>query len=92
MIRKAVEVEPENSAYLDSLGWLLFRQGKYRRSRRRIAKGLRKNARRHDPRPSRRRLSRSSAKPKSTGMLATRGGIVPQDKEEEKAKAVEKKM
>jgi len=28
MIRKAVEAEPENGAYLDSLGWVLFRLGK----------------------------------------------------------------
>ena len=29
MIRKAVEAEPENAAYRDSLGWVLFRQQKY---------------------------------------------------------------
>ena len=29
MIRKAVELEPENAAYRDSLGWALFRQRKY---------------------------------------------------------------
>lgn len=29
MIRIAVQAEPENSAYLDSLGWVLFRRGKY---------------------------------------------------------------
>jgi tetratricopeptide (TPR) repeat protein len=28
MIRKAVDAEPENAAYLDSLGWVLFKQGK----------------------------------------------------------------
>ena len=28
MIRKAVHDEPENSAYLDSLGWVLFKRGK----------------------------------------------------------------
>jgi tetratricopeptide (TPR) repeat protein len=28
MIRKAVEQEPENFAYLDSLGWVLFKRGK----------------------------------------------------------------
>ncbi|MCY2968062.1 MAG: tetratricopeptide repeat protein [Planctomycetota bacterium] len=27
MLRKAVEAEPENGAYLDSLGWVLFRLG-----------------------------------------------------------------
>jgi tetratricopeptide (TPR) repeat protein len=29
MIRKAVEAEPDNLAFRDSLGWVLFRQGKY---------------------------------------------------------------
>jgi tetratricopeptide (TPR) repeat protein len=29
MIRRAVEEEPDNSAYLDSLGWVLFKRGKY---------------------------------------------------------------
>ena len=28
MIRKAVEEEPENGSYLDSLGWVLFKRGK----------------------------------------------------------------
>jgi predicted Zn-dependent protease len=28
MIRKAVQDDPENSAYLDSLGWVLFKRGK----------------------------------------------------------------
>ena len=29
MIRRAVEAEPENAAYRDSLGWVLYRLGKY---------------------------------------------------------------
>jgi tetratricopeptide (TPR) repeat protein len=29
MIQKAVEAEPENIAYLDSLGWILYRVGRY---------------------------------------------------------------
>ncbi len=29
LIRRAVELEPNNGAYIDSLGWLYFRQGKY---------------------------------------------------------------
>ena len=28
MVRIAVEAQPENPAYLDSLGWVLFKQGK----------------------------------------------------------------
>jgi Flp pilus assembly protein TadD len=29
MIRKAVEIEPMNGAYLDSLGWAYFKMGQY---------------------------------------------------------------
>ena len=29
LIKKANELDPENAAYIDSLGWLYFRQGKY---------------------------------------------------------------
>ena len=29
MINKALELDPTNGAYLDSLGWLKFRKGKY---------------------------------------------------------------
>ena len=29
MIRKALAAEPDNAAYLDSLGWVLYRRGKY---------------------------------------------------------------
>ncbi len=29
MVDKAIEIEPENSAFLDTKAWLLFRQGKY---------------------------------------------------------------
>ena len=28
LIQKAVDLEPDNGAYLDSLGWVYFRQGK----------------------------------------------------------------
>jgi len=30
MIRKAVEAEPENPAYLDSMGWVLYKLGRYK--------------------------------------------------------------
>lgn len=29
LIRRAVEIEPDNGAYIDSLGWYLFRRGEY---------------------------------------------------------------
>src|SRR5262249_689683 len=28
-IRKALQVEPDNSAYLDSLGWVLYKRGRF---------------------------------------------------------------
>src|ERR1700730_16700318 len=31
MIKKALEIEPENGAYLDSLGWFYFKKGDYTR-------------------------------------------------------------
>jgi tetratricopeptide (TPR) repeat protein len=30
MIRKAVQEEPDRSAYLDSLGWVLFKRGRFK--------------------------------------------------------------
>ena len=33
MIRKAIQEEPENPAYLDSLGWVLFKRGKAKEAR-----------------------------------------------------------
>lgn len=33
MIRKAIAAEPKNAAYLDSLGWVLFKLGKYDEAR-----------------------------------------------------------
>lgn len=30
LIRKALEKKPEEAAYLDSLGWILYKQGKYK--------------------------------------------------------------
>lgn len=33
MIRKAVEAEPENSSFLDSMAWVLFKQKKYKEAK-----------------------------------------------------------
>ncbi len=30
MIRKAIEIDPANGAYYDSLGWALYKKGMYR--------------------------------------------------------------
>ena len=40
MIRKAVAEEPENSAYLDSLGWVLFKRGKLDEARAQLEKAV----------------------------------------------------
>jgi uncharacterized protein HemY len=29
LIKKALEIQPDNPAFLDSMGWVYFRQGKY---------------------------------------------------------------
>ena len=29
MIERALKIDPENGAYLDSLGWIYFKQGQY---------------------------------------------------------------
>ena len=60
MIQAAVDAEPDNAAFRDSLGWVLFRQGQYRGGRGRTGKSRRRqNPRRRRPRSSRRRLSES---------------------------------
>jgi Tfp pilus assembly protein PilF len=33
LIRRAVNIEPTNGSYLDSLGWVLFKQGKVEEAR-----------------------------------------------------------
>lgn len=40
MAREAVEAEPENSAYLDTLGWIYFKLGNYLEAERYIAKAI----------------------------------------------------
>ena len=39
MIQQAVAAEPDNAAYRDSLGWVLYRLGRYRGSGRGTGKG-----------------------------------------------------
>jgi tetratricopeptide (TPR) repeat protein len=40
LIQKAVDMEPENGAYLDSLGWVYFRQGKLSDAERMLMKAV----------------------------------------------------
>jgi len=40
LISKAVELDPENGAYLDSLGWALFRLDRFEEAERRIRESL----------------------------------------------------
>ncbi|MCI0596771.1 MAG: tetratricopeptide repeat protein [candidate division Zixibacteria bacterium] len=43
MIEKALEAEPDNGAYLDSYGWVLFRLGKLKEAEKYVKKALEKN-------------------------------------------------
>ena len=62
MIRKALQEKPTNSAYLDSLGWVLFKRGKVKEALEPLEKAEEKElservrARRHDLRAPGRRL------------------------------------
>ena len=40
MIEKALEKSPENGAFLDSLGWVYYRLGDYRKARQYVEKAL----------------------------------------------------
>jgi tetratricopeptide (TPR) repeat protein len=45
LIEKAVALDPENGAYLDSLGWALFRLSRYEQAETHLRKALSKDAR-----------------------------------------------
>lgn len=40
MIEKALKAEPDNAAYLDSLGWIDFKEGKYREALKHIQRAI----------------------------------------------------
>jgi tetratricopeptide (TPR) repeat protein len=40
MIKKALELEPANGAYIDSLGWLYFKKGKTKEAIRELEKAI----------------------------------------------------
>ena len=40
LIKKAVEMSPENGAYLDSLGWYYFKAGKFEDAKKQLAAAL----------------------------------------------------
>jgi Flp pilus assembly protein TadD len=44
LIKKALEVDPQNGAYLDSLGWAYFRQGNFVMSEEYLRKAVAKSA------------------------------------------------
>ena len=66
MIRKALQEDPDSFAYLDSLGWVLFKRGKVKEALEPLKKAAEQMksemeqagiaARRHDPRASGRRV------------------------------------
>jgi len=41
LVRRAVEQDPDNGAYVDSMGWVLFRQGQYAAARAQLERALR---------------------------------------------------
>ena len=48
MIRRAVEAEPDNPMFLDSLGWVLYKQGRFDEARRHLEQAA-SNERGADP-------------------------------------------
>jgi tetratricopeptide (TPR) repeat protein len=44
MIQKAVELDPQNYAYLDSLGWAYFKLGKYNLAEEDLRKAVERNS------------------------------------------------
>ena len=44
MIQKAVELDPQNYAYLDSLGWAYFKVGKYSLAEEDLRKAVERNS------------------------------------------------
>ena len=57
MVRKAVEQEPMNGAYLDSLGWVYFKMGQYELAEENLRQAVERDADRpHRPRAPRRPL------------------------------------
>ena len=74
MIRKAVDAEPDNAAYRDSLGWVLFRLGRYPAGRWPNCKEPPPTrAPRHGPRPPRRRVSEDARSRQGRRELAQGG-------------------
>ena len=47
MIQKALDLDPQNGAYLDSLGWVYYRQNKFKLAERYLRRSLEKY--KHDP-------------------------------------------
>ncbi len=43
MLERALKLEPKNPAFLDSLGWVLYRQGKFERARELVQKAIELN-------------------------------------------------
>ena len=48
-IRRALEQEPDNAAYLDSLGWVLYRQGRYQEALPHLERAVALSAEDSDP-------------------------------------------
>ena len=93
MIRQAVDAEPDNAAYRDSLGWVLFRLGKYPEAVAELEKAA------ADKKPDGTVLehlgdayAKLNQRDKAVEAWRKAAAAFRQEKEMEKAKAVEKKM
>ena len=93
MIRQAVAAEPDNAAYRDSLGWLLFRLGKYPQALAELEKAA------AGDKPDGTVLdhlgdaySKLDRRDKAVAAWRKAAEVFRQEKETDKAKAVEKKI
>ena len=79
MIRKAVEQEPMNGAYLDSLGWVYFKMGEYELAEENLRQAVERDQYRpHRSRPPGRPLREDRPHPPGRGAVAAFAGAVCQ--------------
>jgi tetratricopeptide (TPR) repeat protein len=92
MLHKAVEAEPENASFRDSLGWLFYRQGKYAEAATELQKALEKqqDGAIYDHLGDVYEKLGEKAKAKEHWQNASKA--YEKEKDEEKRKSVEKKL
>ena len=98
MVKTALKLEPFNGAYLDSLGWIYYKQGKYNDAESWLHKAARaRSSRSQHSRAPRRRLRQAGPHRTSRrrmGEALSPNGIArfPADMEPDKIAEVEKKV